>query len=75
MSDASYKNIVYNTTLHNMGAIGFENQDWELAIPYFLQAYQILEKIGSPNAQHPLSYLNAIKEKVSGNHVSNEVNS
>ncbi|MBL0015494.1 MAG: tetratricopeptide repeat protein [Bacteroidetes bacterium] len=51
-------------TLHNMGSIIYGRKAYEEAIPYFLKAYAILKQIGSPNLQHPESYLDAIKEKL-----------
>jgi tetratricopeptide (TPR) repeat protein len=53
------------TTLHNMGIIYFEQKgDIENAISFFMQSYQILNKIGSPNSQYPANYLDAIIEQI-----------
>jgi hypothetical protein len=51
-------------TLHNMGGILFERNDFEGAAPYFIQAYQIFYQIGSPNAKVPKSYLQSIIERI-----------
>jgi tetratricopeptide (TPR) repeat protein len=52
-------------TLNNMGAIYFnQKKDMTNAIACFMQSYQILEQIGSPNAKVPESYLNAIIEQI-----------
>jgi tetratricopeptide (TPR) repeat protein len=50
------------TTLHNMGSIFWEQQqDAASAVGCFVQAYQILTQIGSPNARETESWLNHIK--------------
>ncbi|MCO6491414.1 MAG: tetratricopeptide repeat protein, partial [Phaeodactylibacter sp.] len=52
------------TTLTNMGAMLFEQQRFEEAIALLMPAYQIFEKIGSPNKQAPGGYLGAIIKKI-----------
>ncbi len=53
------------STLNNMGAIYFnQKDDIENAILFFMQSYQILNKIGSPNSQYPANYLGQIIEKI-----------
>ena len=53
------------TTLNNIGVIYLnQKNDAESAIQFFIQSYQIFEKIGLPNGQSPLSYLNTIIEQI-----------
>ncbi|MDH4462365.1 MAG: tetratricopeptide repeat protein [Flectobacillus sp.] len=53
------------STLNNMGAIYFkQKRDIENAILYFIQSYQINQKIGSPNSQYPANYLGTIIEQI-----------
>jgi len=53
------------TTLSNIGVI-YWNQKHEVegAIGAFMQSSQIFQQIGSPNAQVPASYLNAIIKRI-----------
>ena len=54
-----------SATLNNLGAIHFENyRDIETATHYFLQAYYLLDQIGSPDIKFPKSHLEAIIEEV-----------
>ena len=52
------------TTMANIGAMLFEQESYEEAIPILMQAYAILEKIGSPNVKYPLQYLGEIIERI-----------
>ena len=52
------------TTLHNMGYLLLEQKNLVESIPYFKQAYDILNKIGSPNTQITEGYLNDIKKQI-----------
>jgi len=52
------------TTLNNMGAILFEQERFEEAIPLLVQAYQIRQQIGSPDAEGTAGYLGAIMERI-----------
>lgn len=53
------------TTFNNIGAIYWEqHKDAVQAIPCFIQAYKIFDKIGSPNIQNPNAYLNLIIAKI-----------
>ena len=52
------------TTLNNIGAILFEQKQYEAAIPPLAQAYQIRQKIGSPDANDTAGYLGAIIEHI-----------
>ena len=47
-----------------MGAMTFDRNEYEPAIPYLMQAYSIFRQLGSPNQEHPVSYLGAIIEKI-----------
>jgi len=48
-----------------MGAIYLNQQnDIESAVKAFLQSYQILQQIGSPNSKVPERYLSHIKERI-----------
>jgi tetratricopeptide (TPR) repeat protein len=52
-------------TLHNMGAIFYKQKnDIENAILYFIKSYRALEKIGSPDSQHSVGYLDIIIDKI-----------
>ena len=52
-------------TLNNMGVIYWnQKKEEESAIQAFMQSYQILQQIGSPNVQVPESYLNTIIESI-----------
>ena len=52
------------TTMANIGAMLFEQESYEEAIPILMQAYAILEKIGSPNVKYPLLYLGEIIRRI-----------
>ena len=52
------------TNLNNMGAMLFEQERYEEAIPLLMHAYQIRQKIGSPNAEGTARYLGAIIERI-----------
>ena len=51
-------------TMANIGAMLFEQESYEEAIPILMQAYAILEKIGSPNVKYPLLYLGEIIRRI-----------
>ena len=51
-------------TLFNIGALKFDQELLEEAIPFLYKAYQIFIKIGSPSHEAVESYLNAIFEKI-----------
>ena len=52
------------TTLNNIGAMLFEQEQYEAAILPLAQAYQIYQKIGSPNINTTAGYLSAIIERI-----------
>lgn len=52
------------TTLNNIGALFFEQNQLQEAVPLLMQAYQIRMQIGSPDAQGTAGYLGAIIQKV-----------
>lgn len=49
---------------HNIGALQFEQENWEAAVPYIAQAYTVFDKIGSPNSKTSEWYLNELVEKL-----------
>jgi len=51
-------------TLHNIGTLSFDQEQYEAAIAPLYQAYQIFDKIGSPNKDTSGGYLQAIIEKI-----------
>jgi tetratricopeptide (TPR) repeat protein len=52
------------TTLHNMGATYVEMERFEAAVLPLVQAYQIREKLQSPDLPSTVSYLNFLVEKL-----------
>jgi tetratricopeptide (TPR) repeat protein/CHAT domain-containing protein len=52
------------TSLHNIGVTHTELDQWEAAVLPFVQAYQIREKLQSPELQSTIGYLNAVVEKL-----------
>jgi len=52
------------TTLSNMGAMLYEQNRYEEAVPLLIHAYQIFQKTGSPNVKVPERYLTAINERI-----------
>ena len=52
-------------TLHNIGVNYFEqSQEFDKALPLLWQAYFILKKLGSPNADVTAGYLNTIRQQI-----------
>ncbi|MBK7936100.1 MAG: tetratricopeptide repeat protein [Lewinellaceae bacterium] len=52
------------TTLNNMGAMLFEQNRPEEAVPLLMKAYQIFQKIGSPDVHTTESWLDKIIQKI-----------
>jgi len=50
--------------LHNMGTMLHEQKELAAATPYLIQAYNVFNKIGSPNAKVTEGYLADIVEQI-----------
>jgi len=52
------------TSLGQIGKLLMDQEEFEKAAPYLFSAYQIFEKIGSPNVKIVAKWLGQVKEKL-----------
>jgi hypothetical protein len=52
------------TTFGQMGKLAFEGEDFGSALRYFVRAFSIFDKIGSPTAKQAANDIQRVREKM-----------